>query len=195
MVASRAAVVVLLAFLGAGCCCGPCGPCCGPCYGPPPCCSNYYQPCPPCYASPCARACPTCGQQFGWQQGYGSQMFGTASYPQYMTEINGTTAAMPTVAGGGGNQPASNRHLVSYSAPRNGGTEQAPPGQDQAAPNQQPNQQRAPSVGAELQKLDLVQQAEFLQLMELTKRYNLIARRLCMPELPVCPPLIPQQNR
>jgi hypothetical protein len=114
MVAYRAAVVALLAFLGAGCCCGPCGPCCG--YPPPLYCSSCYQPCCQQYAAPCGSGCSTCASQFGWQQGYGQQQFAGATYQQYVTQANGPIAATPTVANGVGAQPTPDQRLASYSA-------------------------------------------------------------------------------
>jgi len=114
MVAFRAAVVTLLAFLGAGCCCGPCGPCCGTCFRPP----CWYQPCPPCYGcgAPYGGGCPTCGPQFGWQHGFVQQSF-PQPVPQY-TLSYGTTAGMttPTVTGDGKPQATPDPHFASFSA-------------------------------------------------------------------------------
>jgi hypothetical protein len=108
MVALRAAVVALLACLGAGCCCGPY---CGPCYGPPTC---GYQPYLTCYGCgmPYTVGCPTCGPQFGWQQGY-AQPLGQAGCSQCMTQASEIPAA-PAVGDRGTETQQQSSHLASY---------------------------------------------------------------------------------
>jgi hypothetical protein len=127
--ATRCAVVALLASLGVGCCCGPC---CGPYYGPRPCCYQPYPSCTPCYATPpCGVSCSSCSQQCGCQ-GY-AQPYAPQGCLDCVAPAGQPSAS---VAAGGRAQPTPDQHLTGYSVPRNGGTESAPNAPNPSAMNQ-----------------------------------------------------------
>jgi hypothetical protein len=174
MFASRAAVVALLACLGAGCCCGPCGPCCGPCWSPPPC--GCYQPCPfqPCCSSPCGMGYSTCGPQMGWQSGYAQPII-QPGCSQCMGQASGMTAQAPNLASNASDAAQSPNQLATYTRQNEN--------QLQLVPQANPTSQNTAIFNA-IRTIKSDQALQLNDLVALAGRYNSIAMRMNLP--PVC---------